>query len=40
MDIHSFCHYKNMKLVYDGPQVTNPKVSFALDNNAQLHVYQ
>jgi hypothetical protein len=40
MDIHSFCHYKNMKLVYDRPQVTNLKVSFALENNAQLNVYQ
>jgi len=29
-----------MKLVYDGSQVTNPKVNFGLDNNTQLHVYQ
>ena len=35
-----FCHHINIKLVYDRSQVAKPKVSFALDNNAQLLVYQ
>jgi hypothetical protein len=29
-----------MKLVYDGSRVAKPKVSFALDKNAQLLIYQ
>ena len=33
MNIPSFCHHKNVELVYDGPQVVKPKVSFALDKN-------
>jgi hypothetical protein len=40
MDITLFCHRKNMKLVYFGLRVTKPKVSFTLDKNAQLLVYQ
>jgi hypothetical protein len=34
MNIPSFCHHKNMELVYDGSQVVKPKASFALDKNA------
>lgn len=40
MDIRLFYHRKNMKLVSDGPQVTKSKASSALNNNAQLLVYQ
>jgi hypothetical protein len=40
IDISFFCHYKNIKLVYDGSQVTKPKANLALDKNAQLLVYQ
>ena len=38
MNIYLFCHHKNMELVYNGTRVAKPKVSFALDNNAQLLV--
>jgi len=34
MNIPSFCHHKNVKLIYDGPQVVKLKASFALDKNA------
>jgi hypothetical protein len=40
MDILLFCHHKNMNLIYDGSRVAKLKASFALDNNAQLLVYQ
>jgi hypothetical protein len=40
MDITLFCHRKNIELVYAESQVAKPKASFALDNNAQLLVYQ
>jgi hypothetical protein len=40
INIYLFCHHKNMRLVYDGSQVTKPNANFALDNNAQLLVYQ
>jgi hypothetical protein len=40
MNIPSFCHQKNMELVYDWPQVVKLKASFALNKNAQLLVYQ
>jgi hypothetical protein len=40
MNIYLFCHHKNMELVYNGTRVAKPKVSFALDNNAQLLVCQ
>ena len=36
MDRPLFCHHKNMKLIYDEPQVGKPKNNFALDKNAQL----
>jgi hypothetical protein len=31
MNIHLFCHHKNMDLVYNKTRVVKPKVSFALD---------
>jgi hypothetical protein len=34
MNISLFCHYKNMKLVYDRSQVAKSKASFTLDKNA------
>jgi len=34
MDIHLFCHCKNMELVYDESRVANPKASFVLNKNA------
>jgi len=34
INIPLFCHFKNMKLVYDGSRVVKPKASFALDKNA------
>ena len=34
--IHLFFHCKNIKFIYDGPQVIKPKVIFSLNNNAQL----
>jgi len=34
INIYLFCHHKNMRLVYDGSQVTKPKANFTLDNNA------
>jgi hypothetical protein len=40
MNIHLFCHRKNMKLIYNGSRVTKFKASLFLDNNAQLLVYQ
>jgi hypothetical protein len=40
INIPLFCHFKNMKLVYDGSRVVKLKASFALDKNAQLLVYQ
>ena len=40
MDIPLFCHHKNIELVYFSSQVTKSKVSFVLDKNAQLLVYQ
>jgi hypothetical protein len=40
MDITLSCHHTNMKLVYVGLRATKPKVSFTLDRNAQLLVYQ
>jgi hypothetical protein len=40
IDITLFCHRKNMKLVYVRSWVVKPKVSFALDKNAYLLVYQ
>ena len=40
MVIALFCHCKNMELVYVGLPVSKPKTSFALDNNAQLLIYQ
>ena len=40
MNISLFCHYKNMKLVYDGSRIAKPKASFALDKNTQLYVDQ
>jgi hypothetical protein len=35
-----FFNHKNMRLVYNGLRVVKPKVSFVLDKNAQLVVYQ
>jgi hypothetical protein len=29
MDMPLFCHYKNMKLVYDGSWVAKPKSNFS-----------
>jgi len=40
INISLFCYHKNMRLVYNGSQVTKPKANFVLDNNAQLLVYQ
>jgi hypothetical protein len=40
MDIPLFCHCKNMELVYDRPHVVKLKISFVLNKNAQLLVYQ
>jgi hypothetical protein len=40
MDITLFCHHKNMELVYVRSRVVKPKVSFALDKNVSLLVYQ
>jgi hypothetical protein len=39
IDIPLFCHFKNMKLAYDGSRMVKPKVSFALDKNAQLLIF-
>jgi hypothetical protein len=40
IDIYLLCHCKNIELVYDESRVAKPKVSFALNKNAQLLVYQ
>jgi len=40
IDIYLLCHCKNIELVYDRSRVAKPKVSFALNKNAQLLVYQ
>jgi len=40
INISLFCHYKNMKLIYDGSWIAKPKASFALDKNTQLYVNQ
>jgi len=40
INITLFCHHKNMELIYARSWVANPKVSFVLDKNAQLLVYQ
>jgi hypothetical protein len=34
MDIPLFCHYKNIKFIYDGSQVTKPKANFVINKNA------
>ena len=38
IDIYLLCHCKNIELVYDESRVAKPKVSFALNKNAQLLV--
>jgi hypothetical protein len=40
IDIYLLCHCKNIELIYDGSRVAKPKVSFALNKNAQLLVYR
>jgi hypothetical protein len=34
MDIPLFSHYKTIKFIYDGSQVTKPKANFVLNKNA------
>ena len=40
MYITLFCQCKDIELIYVGSRVTKPKASFALNENAQLFVYQ
>ena len=40
MDIPLFCHYQNIKFIYDGSQVTKPKANFVINKNAQLFIYK
>jgi hypothetical protein len=40
IDIPFFYHHKNIELVYDKSWVVKPKVSFILNKNTHLFIYQ